>query len=143
MHYPATAVGDLYPARWRIAEAFKRIKHRLALEPWSGVSWLATQQDCGAKILGDNLHALAVYTAAPEPLIRRGRTGPTDQMNRTASIGLLKSRWQRWLLYAVPSFEAITAVLAEWLKNLVAVVPGASKPHLKGPKPHRHFAYQS
>jgi hypothetical protein len=143
VNYPATAFGDLYHARWRIEEAFKRIKHRLALEPLSGVSWLAAQQDFGAKILCDNLNALAVYAAAPEPITRMGRTGRTYQINRTASIGLLKSRWQRWLLYAVPSFDEITAVLAELLKNLVAVVPGASKPRLKGPKPHRHFAYKS
>jgi hypothetical protein len=97
----------------------------------------------GAKILCDNLNALAVYAAAPEPITRMGRTGRTYQINRTASIGLLKSRWQRWLLYAVPSFDEITAVLAELLKNLVAWVPGASKPSLKGPKPHRHFAYKS
>jgi hypothetical protein len=65
--YPAADFGDLYHARWRIEEAFKRIKHRLALEHLTGLSWLAAQQDCGAKILGDNLHALSVYCAAQDP----------------------------------------------------------------------------
>ena len=32
------AMGQL---RWRIEEAFKRIKHRLALEHLTGISWLA------------------------------------------------------------------------------------------------------
>ena len=65
--YPAADFADLYHARWRIEEAFKRIKHRLALEPLSGLSWLAAQQDFGAKVVCDNLNALAAYAAAPEP----------------------------------------------------------------------------
>jgi hypothetical protein len=42
-------------------------------------------------------------------------------------MGLLKSRWQRWLLLALPSLEEIAAVFAELLKNLVAFIPGAAK----------------
>ena len=34
--YPASEFGALYHSRWRIEEAFKRIKHRLALEQLSG-----------------------------------------------------------------------------------------------------------
>jgi hypothetical protein len=66
--YPATDFADLYHARWRIEEAFKRIKHRLAREQISGISWGAAQQDFGAKLLCDNLNALAVWAAAPEPV---------------------------------------------------------------------------
>jgi hypothetical protein len=51
--YPATEFGALYHSRWRIEEAFKRIKHRLALEQLSGMSWLAARQDFGAKVLCD------------------------------------------------------------------------------------------
>jgi len=58
--YPAADFAALYHSRWRIEEAFKRLKHRLALENTSGLSWLAAQQDFGAKILADNLHALTV-----------------------------------------------------------------------------------
>jgi hypothetical protein len=141
--YPATDFGDLYHARWRIEEAFKRIKHRLALEQLSGVSWLAAQQDFGAKLLCDNLNALAIHAAAA-PVTREGsNTLRTYKINRTASFGLLKSRWQRWLVNALPSFNEIAEVLAELIKNLVAVLPGATKPRPIRPKPHRHFAYKS
>jgi hypothetical protein len=126
--YPTTAFGDLYHARWRIEEAFKRIKHRLALEQLSGISWLAAQQDFGAKVLCDNLNALAVYATAPQPITRKENAGRTYKINRTSSMGLLKSRWQRWLLLALPSLEEIAAVFAELLKNLVAFIPGAAKP---------------
>lgn len=43
--FPAQHFADLYHSRWRIEEAFKRIKHRLNLEQLSGISWLAAQQD--------------------------------------------------------------------------------------------------
>jgi len=63
--YPAHQLGALYHSRWGIAEeAFRRIKHRLALEHLSGMSWLAAQQDFGANILRDNLNALAVHAAS-------------------------------------------------------------------------------
>ena len=62
--YPAAAFGALYHSRWRIEEAFKRLKHRLSLEQLSGMSWLAAQQDFGAKILCDNINALAVHAAS-------------------------------------------------------------------------------
>lgn len=47
--YPAADFSGLYHSRWRIEEAFKRLKHRMALENTSGLSWLAAQQDFGAK----------------------------------------------------------------------------------------------
>ncbi len=61
--YPATDFAALYHSRWRIEEAFKRLKHRMALENTSGLSWLAAQQDFGAKILADNLHSLTLLEA--------------------------------------------------------------------------------
>lgn len=61
--YPSAAFGDIYHARWRIEEAFKRLKHRLNLEHTSGLSWLAACQDFGAKVVCDNLNAIAAWLA--------------------------------------------------------------------------------
>jgi hypothetical protein len=61
--FPASQFGDLYHKRWRIEEAFKRLKHRLNLEHVSGLSQQAVEQDVGAKILCDNLQALTTLTA--------------------------------------------------------------------------------
>lgn len=36
-HFPAAIFGDLYHQRWRIEEAFKRLKERLKLEAVSGL----------------------------------------------------------------------------------------------------------
>jgi len=53
--FPVAAFADLYHGRWRIEEAFKRIKSRLGLEHTSGLSWHAAHQDFGAKAVFDNL----------------------------------------------------------------------------------------
>lgn len=46
--YLAAAFGDLYHQRWRVEDAFKRIKHRLRLEAATGLNHLAFQQDFAA-----------------------------------------------------------------------------------------------
>lgn len=49
--FPASQFADLYHQRWRIEEAFRRLKHRLGLEHVSGLSQLAVEQDVAAKVL--------------------------------------------------------------------------------------------
>jgi len=63
VRFPASRFGDLYHQRWRIEEAFKRLKHRLNLEHVSGLSQQAVVQDVAAKMLCDNLQALTALTA--------------------------------------------------------------------------------
>ena len=62
--FPATLFADLYHQRWRIEEAFKRIKHRLHLECVSGLSQQALIIDVAAKVLADNLSSLMCQAAA-------------------------------------------------------------------------------
>lgn len=50
--------GDLYHGRWRIEEAFKRLKHRLGLESVSGLSQHALLVDVATKVLADNMASL-------------------------------------------------------------------------------------
>lgn len=141
--YPATDFADLYHARWRIEEAFKRIKHRLKLEHLSGLSWLAAQQDFGAKLVCDNLNALAIYAAQ-----RTDETDPSDHAvhykpNRTYGFALLKRWLPRWLMNQLPDIDTLLAIFNELLAHVIRFVPGTSKPRPKRPKPHLHHAYKS
>lgn len=136
--YPAAAFADLYHSRWRIEEAFKRLKHRLALENTSGLSWLAAQQDFGAKVLADNLHALAVLEAAGAE-----KVADDYRINRTYAFAHLKRCLPRWLLRCVPGDQEIAAVFAELAHNVIRFVQGATKPRPPHPKPHRKHAYKS
>lgn len=136
--YPAAGFADLYHQRWRIEEAFKRLKHRLALENTSGLSWLAAQQDFGAKVLADNLHALATTLAAThESLPERYK------VNRTYAFVHLKRCLPRWLLVTLPDAAQLMTVFSEIVRNLVQFRPGASKPRPIHPKPHRKHGYKS
>ena len=147
--YPAADFGDLYHARWRIEEAFKRIKHRLALEHLTGISWLAAQQDFGAKVMGDNLHALSVYcatqdSAATPPTARKPETATRRyKPNRAYAFAAIKSRMQRWLLSVPATLDDIRKLFTELMRNLIAIVPGASKPRNMGRKPHKSMAYKA
>ena len=135
--YPSAGFADLYHARWRIEEAFKRLKHRLALEHVSGLSWLAASQDFGAKVLCDNLNALAVWETMQCSDIPAGY-----QVNRTYAFAQLKRCLSRWLWHGLPTLDELLNTLTLLAIHLVRFVKGASKPRLKRPKPHLHHAYK-
>ena len=64
--YPCHAFCDLYHQRWRIEEAFKRLKHRMKLESVSGLSQHALLIDVPAKVLADNIASLMCTAAERE-----------------------------------------------------------------------------
>jgi len=136
--YPADSFAALYHSRWRIEEAFKRLKHRMALENTSGLSWLAAQQDFGAKVLADNLNALAVLEATAI-----GKIPDSYKLNRTYAFAHLKRCLPRWLLVSLPTCSQVMSVFEELANNLIRIVQGATKPRPVHPKPHRKHAYKS
>jgi len=138
--YPAAEFGALYHSRWRIEEAFKRIKHRLALEQLSGMSWLAARQDFGAKILCDNPNALAVH-AASESLDPNTRAHYF--INRGDTFSRIKRTLGRWLLQGLDALDNVASVFNELIKNLVQIKPNRSCPRKFTHKPHSSHAYKS
>jgi len=132
--FPATVFGDLYHQRWRIEEAFKRLKHHLNLEHVSGLSQLAVMQDFAAKILCDNLHALALQAAAvvaPLP--------PTRRINRAFAHTVLKPLLPALLLAKATAVQINTAL------RLIAAQtylhrPGLSRPRKQNAKTHKTMA---
>jgi hypothetical protein len=62
---PAADFGVLYHQRWRIEEAFKRLKCRMHLEAVSGLSQHALLIDVAAKVLADNIAALLAWPQQP------------------------------------------------------------------------------
>ena len=136
--YAAADFAALYHSRWRIEEAFKRLKHRMALENTSGLSWLAAQQDFGAKIVADNLHTLTVLETEKVVGLKE-----SYKANRTYTFAHLKRCLPRWLLICLPTARQFLLTLSELAKNTIRFVNGAAKPRPKHPKPHRKHAYKS
>ena len=138
VRYPASAFASLYHGRWRVEEAFKRIKHRLNLEHTSGLTWHAAQQDVGAKMVCDNINALAVYLASSEHL-------PDDsdwRINRTLAFNNVRRLLPRALALGIVAYQVVKQLFVEIAKNLQKFVKHRSRPRPPGPKPHKSHAYK-
>lgn len=132
--YPVEQFGALYHQRWRVEEAFKRIKHRLRLEAPTGLSYLALQQDFAAKVLTDNL---CVLLAA-----RPGHENPASRPNRIYAMGALKPILAGCLLALAHARAALPGVLATIARNRCRIQPARSYPRPLRVKPHLHLAYK-
>ena len=135
--FPASRFADLYHQRWRIEEAFKRLKHRLNLEHVSGLSQLAVEQDVAAKVLCDNLQALTTLEA-------RGNDELPDRerINRAYVHTALKP-----LLPALLLGKKVAKLLRNVLKLVAKQTylhrENLSKPRKPGPKPHKHMTQKN
>lgn len=131
VRFPAAEFGGLYHQRWRVEEAFKRLKHRLNLEHVSGLSQLAAMQDFAAKIVCDNLQALATQAA-----YNLEQLPATRRINRAYAHSVLKP-----LLPALLLGTAVAALLQDAVSLIARKTyshqPGKSKPRRKQDKPHK------
>lgn len=150
--YPGAEFGALYHQRWRIEEAFKRIKHRLRLEAPSGLTYLAFQQDFGAKIVADNLSTLLADLSEPAPpraLAEQPETSASSVKNAQ------RSRANR--TYALSAFKSVIVSCLLRLRNAAKALRNALKivaltrcrikaerhyPRPKRNKPHHFLAYK-
>jgi hypothetical protein len=135
--YPAAAFGALYHQRWRIEEAFKRLKHRLRLEAVTGLSHLALQQDFGAKIVADNLCTLLADLSAPDD------DAPDSRPNRIYALGALKPILGACLLRITRCLRALPHVMRAIAQARCRVQPARTYPRpTRKTKPHPGLAYK-
>lgn len=135
--YPAADFGALYHRRWRVEEAFKRLKHRLRLEAPTGLTHLAFQQDFAAKILADNLHTVLTAVPATEQ-----NDEPVHRPHRTYAIGTLKPILAGCLLQLAHCLDALPAALAVIARTRCRVQPNRAYPRPARQKTHLHLAYK-
>lgn len=103
------------------------------------MSWLAAQQDFGAKVLCDNLNALAVHAASEtiDPHIRARYF-----INRGDTFSRIKRTLGRWLLEGLDALDNVPSVFNQLIKNLVQIKPNRSYPRHFAKKPHLSHAYK-
>lgn len=137
-------LADLYHGRWRIEEAFKRLKHRVGLESVSGLGQHALLVDVATKVLADNLAALlnrAVPMRAEPPETKK--TAVTRAVNRAASAKLFSHCIGAMLLVK----DGIAQALEHWVLALSRCwtrhIPGRSRPRDPAhSKPHPSQAFK-
>ncbi|WP_133661257.1 IS4 family transposase [Paraburkholderia sp. BL10I2N1] len=135
--YPAACFGALYHQRWRVEEAFKRLKHRLRLEAVTGLDYLALQQDLGAKILADNLCTLLSDLDASHD------DECASRPNRVYALGALKPILGACLLRVRHCLDGLATVLALIHQNRCRIQHARSYPRPpRKAKPHFHLAYK-
>lgn len=135
----AAAFGDLYHLRWRIEEAFKRLKHRLHLEAVSGLSQQALIVDVAAKVLADNIAALLCAAALaehpPDDAARR--------CNRSYGARFMQRVLPSILLMVGDVLATIAAALRQLAANTQRYHPGRARPRpAHHVKPHARYAYK-
>ena len=138
--FPAALFADLYHQRWRIEEAFKRLKHRLHLEAISGLSQQALIIDVAAKILADNITSLMCAAAAEQAnLPERSR-----RCNRSYAACLMQRLLLRLVLFIGDDVdEIITEAIAILGATSQRFVPARSQPRPRHHvKPHPSCAYK-
>ena len=149
-NWPAAEFGALYHQRWRVEEAFRRIKHRIDLESVSGLSWLAHQQDLAAKILNDNLSSLLCLDALHErdghisegalSVLQSPGGSALLKINRTRAFAHIRQCLPRWLSDGITPLDELARLLRHIAQNVIQFVPGRTRPRPPQPKPHKAFA---
>jgi hypothetical protein len=133
-------LADLYHGRWRIEEAFKRLKHRLGLESVSGLSQHAVLVDVATKVLADNLTALLNRAV---PMASGASEGVRRQVNRAAASKLFSRCIGAMLLVA----GSVAQGVHDWVLTLSRCwtrhIPGRSRPRNPAhTKPHPSQSYK-
>ena len=131
--FPACVFGELYHQRWRIEEAFKRLKHRLCLEHVSGLSQLAVVQDVAAKVLCDNLQALTTLQARDDDDL------PDRQRINRAYVHTALKPLLPALLLGRKVAKLLRNVLRLITKQTYLHRENLSKPRKARPKPHKYM----
>lgn len=132
--FPAADFGDLYHQRWRIEESFKRLKHRLNLEHVTGLSQLAVMQDFAARVLCDNLQALACVAATQESDLPASR-----RINRAYAYTAIKRILPLVLLSLRGAAQMLEDAIALIARNTFLHREGLSRPRSPRIKPHKYL----
>jgi hypothetical protein len=136
---PAHTFADLYHLRWRIEEAFKRLKHRMKLECVSGLSQHALLIDVAAKVLADNLASLMCIAAAQQADL----PGASRRCNRAYAAALLQRTLPRLVLLIGDFFATLAEALRLLGANTQRFIPGRSRPRpVHHVKPHPSAVYK-
>lgn len=135
---PAQSFGWLYHQRWRIEEAFKRLKHRLHLEAVSGLSQHAVMVDVAAKVLADNLASLLALAAQ-----QHAGNPPERPCNRAHATHALLRLLPRLLVDLDGAFSLLDSLIVQLSRGLKRRKPDRSAPRpSSNSKPHPSLAYR-
>lgn len=140
--YSHSVFKELYHLRWDIEESYKKDKHRLQLENFSGKSITAIYQDFYAKILLANITAIlsSGQKKAIDQKHRNKKTKYCYQLNVTTALAKVKETIA--LLFTKSNIiEIIVRLIQMFLENLSPIKPGRSFERKKDKRKRYHKCY--
>ncbi len=135
--YKRSVFKRLYHLRWDIEESFKKDKHRLQLENFSGKSIVAIYQDFYANILIGNITSILSSSLGDQIDRKTNKTKYKYQINITTSLAKVKETIA--LLFTKSNIIQILGKLIQlFLLNILPIRPNRSFERYK-PKKRRRF----
>ena len=123
--YKHSIFKKLYQLRWDIEESFKKDKHRLQLENFSGKTIIAIYQDFYANILIGNITSILSSSLEDQIDRKTNKTKYKYQINITTSLSKVKETLA--LLFTKSDIIRLLGKLIElFLSNLLPIRPNRS-----------------
>ena len=126
VHYPTEDFSELYHYRWGVETFFGKIKGRLDLGNFSGLSLEAVRQDLFATILLSNLESILIQPTQQRLDQKPKKTKHPQQINHAVSFHAIKSQMIALLLSEQPVEEVL-----EHLERLFLGNPVSQRPNRK------------
>lgn len=138
--FPYEAFNGLYHLRWPVEESYKKDKHRLQLENFSGNSLIAIQQDFYAKILLGNITSILSSNLDQEIDAKRESSKYQYQINITTALAKVKEVLA--LLFTRSNILSLLEKLINmFLSNIAPIRPNRSFKRNKQKRKRYHRCY--
>jgi hypothetical protein len=138
--YPHEIFKELYHLRWGVEESYKKDKHRLQLENFSGSSPVAILQDFYANILLGNITAILSSNLEQEINKKRKRSKYQYKINVTTALSKVRDAIVH-LFSGIDILSLIRKLIENFLSNIQPIRPGRSFPRNKGKRKRYHKTY--
>jgi hypothetical protein len=140
INYPHSLFKELYHLRWDIEESYKKDKHRLQLENFSGKTITAIYQDFYATILLGNLTSIFSTSLEDDIDERTQKANYKYQLNFTTAFAKVKGTIAL-LFTRINIREILDKMLQMFLSNILPVRPGRSFERNMQKRKRYHKAY--
>ncbi|MCJ7771551.1 MAG: IS4 family transposase [Desulfobacterales bacterium] len=139
--YPHEIFKGLYHLRWAVEESYKKDKHRLQLENFSGTSPISILQDFHANILLGNI--TSVLSSGLEKEVNKKRKNTKYRYKINITTALSKVREALALFFrGIDILQLIGRLIDMFLSNVLPMRPGRSFPRNKGKRKRYYATYK-
>ena len=138
--YPHEIFQGLYHLRWGVEESYKKDKHRLQLENFSGTSIIAILQDFYANILLGNITSILSFGVEKEIEKKQKNTKYSYKINVTTALSKVRETIAR-LFSGVDILSLIEKLITLFVSNVLPIRPGRSFPRNKGKRKRYYKTY--